>query len=51
LGERGQIEPDEDVVLITTGTGFTERNVDEPAVEAQTVSMAELDGAIGDHRP
>ena len=48
LGERGEIGPDEDVVLVTTGTGFTERDVDEPAVEAQTVSMAELDGAIGD---
>jgi threonine synthase len=48
LGERGEIEPDEDVVLVTTGTGFTERDVDEPAVDARTVSMASLDGAIGD---
>lgn len=50
LGERGTIEPDEDVVLVTTGTGFTERDVDEPAIEARTVSMADLDRAVSGFR-
>jgi len=49
LGDRGEIGPDEDVVLITTGTGFTERDVDDPDVEARTVAMADLEGAIGEH--
>jgi threonine synthase len=49
LAEDGAIAPDEDVVLVTTGTGFTERDVDEPAVSARTVGMATLDGAIGKH--
>jgi threonine synthase len=49
LGDRGEIGPDEDVVLVATGTGFTERDVDDPDVEARTVAMADLEGAIGGH--
>jgi len=48
LAERGDLGADEDVVLVATGTGFTERDVDEPAVEARTVPMADLDAAVGD---
>jgi len=46
LAGRDKIESNEDVVLVTTGTGFTERDVDDPDVEARTVSMPKLDGAV-----
>ena len=48
LAQRGDLGADEDVVLVATGTGFTEREVDEPAVGAGTVPMADLDAAVGD---
>ncbi|MEF8757444.1 MAG: pyridoxal-phosphate dependent enzyme, partial [Halobacteriales archaeon] len=49
LGEGTEIGPADDVVLVVTGTGFTERDVDDPDVEARTVSMGDLEGAIGAH--
>ncbi|MFQ3295342.1 MAG: threonine synthase [Halobacteriales archaeon] len=49
LGERDEFDPDDDVVLVTTGTGFTERDVNDPAVSAKTVSMTGLDDAVGEY--
>jgi threonine synthase len=46
LAERGAFGPDEDVVLVQTGTGFTERAVDDVRVEPPTVAMADLDAAM-----
>ena len=48
LTERGELSPDEDVVLVATGTGFTERDVDEVDVSAPTASLADLDAAVAD---
>ena len=46
LAERGAIGPDEDVVLVATGTGYTERDVDGTPVEAPTVPGTDLAAAI-----
>ncbi|WP_135304443.1 threonine synthase [Haloarcula amylovorans] len=46
LAENGAFEGFEDVVLITTGTGFTERDVDAPIVDATRVGLGALDDAI-----
>jgi threonine synthase len=48
LTERGELSPDEDVVLVATGTGFTERDVDEVDVSAPTASLVDLDAAVAD---
>ncbi|MFB6159715.1 MAG: pyridoxal-phosphate dependent enzyme [Haloferacaceae archaeon] len=48
LAAEGEFAPDEDVVLVATGTGYTERAVDAPTVDARTVSMADLGGAVRD---
>ncbi|MBV0924682.1 threonine synthase [Halomicroarcula limicola] len=48
LAERGAFEGDDDVVLIATGTGFTERDVDAPAVDAATVELGALDDAVSE---
>jgi threonine synthase len=48
LAERGDLSPDEDVVLVATGTGFTERDVDEVDVSAPTASLADLDAVVAD---
>jgi threonine synthase len=46
LSDRGALGVDEDVVLVATGTGYTERGVDEAAVDARVVSIPDLDGAV-----
>jgi threonine synthase len=46
LAERGAIDPGEDVVLVATGTGYTERDVDAGDVRAPTVPAADLAAAI-----
>ncbi|MFB6157061.1 MAG: threonine synthase [Haloferacaceae archaeon] len=46
LGERGAFDPDDDVVLVATGTGYTEREVDGAVPDAPTAAMADLDGAV-----
>ncbi|MFB6304531.1 MAG: threonine synthase [Haloferacaceae archaeon] len=48
LGDRGAFEADDDVVLVATGTGYTERDVDGAAPDAPTVPMADLDDAVAD---
>ena len=48
LADRDEIGPDDDVVLVATGTGYTERDVEEVAVEAPTVALDELDAAVAD---
>ncbi len=47
LAERGTFDAGDDVVLVPTGLGYTERSVDEPTVETDTVDMAELPTALG----
>ncbi|MBX0323958.1 threonine synthase [Halomicroarcula sp. F13] len=42
LGDRGDLVTDDDVVLVATGTGFTEREVDAPGVDAETVPLSAL---------
>jgi threonine synthase len=39
-------DPDDDVVLVATGTGFTERDVDAADVSAPTVSATDIDEAV-----
>jgi threonine synthase len=47
LAERGEIGPDEEVVLVATGTGYTERDVgDAPAPDAEAVALADLPDAL-----
>jgi len=48
LSDRGDLAPDEDVVLVATGTGFTERDVDEVDVSARSVPLADLGAALDD---
>jgi threonine synthase len=48
LADRDEIGPDDDVVLVATGTGYTERDIEEVAVEAPTVALDELDAAVAD---
>ncbi|MFB6191903.1 MAG: threonine synthase [Haloarculaceae archaeon] len=50
LSDRGTIEPGEDVVLVATGTGYTERDVDGAGsdVDAPVVPQADLAAAIGE---
>jgi threonine synthase len=48
LADRGAFDRDDDVVLVATGTGFTERDVDAPDVTAESVPMDALDDALGD---
>jgi len=47
LAGRGELEADTDVVLVATGTGFTERDVDTGEVDERTVALDTLDEAIG----
>jgi len=51
LSDRGDLEGDDDVVLVATGTGFTERDVDSVDVSADTVPLDGLDDAIDEHLP
>lgn len=44
LADRGALAPDDDVVLVATGSGFKER--DEVAVEAPTVSLSDVDDVL-----
>ena len=46
LSDRGELGSDEEVVLVATGTGYTERGVDEVEVDARVVSVPDLDGAV-----
>lgn len=46
LSDAGEFRSDDDVVLVATGTGYTERDVDPASVDAPTVSIAELEGAV-----
>ncbi|PSQ10099.1 threonine synthase [Halobacteriales archaeon QS_5_70_15] len=48
LAERGDLASDEDVVLVATGTGFTERDVDGTDAEAATVPLPGLGDALVD---
>ncbi|MBX0294760.1 threonine synthase [Haloarcula nitratireducens] len=48
LAEGDALEGDSDVVLIATGTGFTERDVDAPAVDAARVELGALDDAVSE---
>jgi threonine synthase len=48
LSDRGELDRGDDVVLVATGTGFTERDVDEVEVSARTVSLSDLDSAVDD---
>jgi threonine synthase len=48
LAAEGAFAPDEDVVLVATGTGYTERAVDAPTVDARTVPLTDLGAAVGD---
>jgi threonine synthase len=47
LADRGAFDAGDDVVLVPTGLGFTERSVDEPTVNTETVDMADLSSALG----
>ncbi|MFC6973997.1 pyridoxal-phosphate dependent enzyme [Halomicroarcula sp. GCM10025709] len=46
LGRQRAFEPDDEVVLVATGTGFTERDLATPSVSAPTVPLADLDDAV-----
>ncbi|WP_276272655.1 threonine synthase [Haloarcula litorea] len=46
LADRDEIGPSDDTVLVATGTGYTERDLDPPTVDAQTVGLGDLDEAI-----
>ncbi|WP_254279075.1 threonine synthase [Haloarcula marina] len=46
LAERGAFAPSDDVVLVATGTGYTERDLDAPTVDAETVPLADLETAV-----
>jgi threonine synthase len=46
LVERDEVEASDDVVLIATGTGFTERDVDAPQVSSRTATLSELDTVV-----
>lgn len=47
LADRGEIGADEEVVLVATGTGYTERDVgDAPAPDADVVALQDLPGAF-----
>ena len=48
LSERGELQSAGEVVLVATGTGYTERDVDGADVEARTVPLSKLDGAVGE---
>ncbi|MFB6311865.1 MAG: threonine synthase [Salinirussus sp.] len=49
LAARGALGEADDVVLVPTGLGYTERTLDEPTVEPQTVDMADLGSAVADY--
>jgi len=46
LADRGTLEADDDVVLVATGTGFTEREVDPPTVDADAIALDELERVL-----
>lgn len=46
LAETGALGPDEDVVLVATGSGFGERGTGE-ALDVQTVPLGDLGAALG----
>ncbi|QIO23817.1 threonine synthase [Haloarcula sp. JP-L23] len=46
LRDRGDLVADDDVVLVATGTGFTERDLDAPGVDAETVPLSALDETV-----
>ncbi|GGN98072.1 threonine synthase [Haloarcula pellucida] len=46
LHDRGDLVADDDVVLVATGTGFTERDLDAPGVDAETVPLSALDETV-----
>ena len=46
LSERGEIDDDETVVLIPTGTGFKEMGAGEEFAQAETVTRAELSSRL-----
>ena len=48
LADRGAFDPAADVVLVATGTGYTEREVDQVDVTADTVPIEDLDAALGE---
>jgi threonine synthase len=55
LAARGEVGPDEEVVLVATGTGYTERDVgDAPTPDAEVVGLdgvADAMRAAGDRAP
>jgi threonine synthase len=48
LADRGDFAADDDVVLVATGSGFTEREHEAPTVTAPTVSLDALDSAVAE---
>jgi threonine synthase len=47
LADRGELDAEEEVALVATGTGYTERDVgDAPAPDAEAVELADLPAAF-----